>query len=164
MVHVTRSAANSSFPFPLAAAAIRLVTQAIPVTPTTTVAPVVVLSRPAAQFLLSTLLLLLPHVAHACRFLIAAGDPCQLPPVLASPTGVTPPSQPQAPAAAHLSNLNNSSQSGGAANRPSLDQQQQQQQRPVVYGLLRPLFVRLTHLGHVPHLLTHQYRSVSEDR
>jgi hypothetical protein len=28
----------------------------------------------------------------------------------------------------------------------------------VRYGLLRPLFVRLTHLGHVPHLLTHQYR------
>jgi hypothetical protein len=34
----------------------------------------------------------------------------------------------------------------------------QQQQQGVIYGLLRPLFVRLTHLGHVPHLLTHQYR------
>jgi hypothetical protein len=33
-----------------------------------------------------------------------------------------------------------------------------QQQGGRVYGLLRPLFVRLTQLGHEPHLLTHQYR------
>jgi hypothetical protein len=37
-------------------------------------------------------------------------------------------------------------------------QQQQQQQQGLVYGLLRPLFVRLTDLGHKEHLLTHQYR------
>jgi hypothetical protein len=38
--------------------------------------------------------------------------------------------------------------------------QQQQQQGGVVHGLLRPLFVRLKDLGHVPHLLSHQYRQV----
>jgi hypothetical protein len=77
-------------------------------------------------------------------FLIAAGDPCQLPPVLATPTGVT------AAAAAAAA-------AGGAINSRPV-QQQQQQQHGVVYGLLRPLFVRLTHLGHKEHLLTHQYR------
>jgi hypothetical protein len=79
----------------------------------------------------------------ACSYLIAAGDPCQLPPVLASPTGVTP-----AAAAAQAPGIN-----------PAAGQlQQRQQPGSVAYGLLRPLFVRLTHLGHEPHLLTHQYR------
>lgn len=73
-----------------------------------------------------------------CRFLIAAGDPCQLPPVLTSPTGVT--------AAA------------SAACSDSIRGSGRQQQQGLLYGLLRPLFVRLTHLGHKEHLLTHQYR------
>jgi superfamily I DNA and/or RNA helicase len=68
--------------------------------------------------------------AYCCRFLIAAGDPCQLPPVLCSPAHIT----------------------AGAAGRGGPGQQQ-------LYGLLRPLYVRLTQLGHQPHLLTHQYRS-----
>jgi hypothetical protein len=79
--------------------------------------------------------------AFSVSFLIAAGDPCQLPPVLATPTGVT------ATAATAVA--------GGSSSRPV----QQQQQQGLVYGLLRPLFVRLTHLGHKEHLLTHQYRS-----
>lgn len=88
------------------------------------------------------------------RFVIAAGDPCQLPPVLASPAAVTlMPGRPAAAAAAATAGGN--SHMPGPSLGTAIAAQQQQS---AIYGLLRPLFVRLTHLGHVPHLLTHQYR------
>lgn len=65
------------------------------------------------------------------RYLIAAGDPLQLPPVIASPSALT--AKPEA------------RQSGAAA--PAAGG-----------GLLRTLFVRLSELGHTPHLLRWQYR------
>ena len=74
----------------------------------------------------------LPH--RRPRYLIAAGDPLQLPPVIASPSAltVTPP-QPR----------------GGGAAASTAD---------AGGGLLRTLFVRLSQLGHTPHLLRWQYR------
>ena len=72
-----------------------------------------------------------------CRYLIAAGDPLQLPPVVVSPAHVTAP----APA------------------RARTQQQQQQAGAPgQLHGLLRPLFVRLAALGLPPFLLRRQYR------
>ena len=71
----------------------------------------------------------------ASRFLMAAGDPCQLPPVIASPAQVTPPG------------LSGSLPSGTAPGG-----------RPSLHGLLRPLFVRLVQLGHQPYVLRKQYR------
>jgi len=65
---------------------------------------------------------LLPLVRMGCKYLICAGDPCQLPPVIASPSSLSGPF--------------------GTG----------------VASLLRPLFVRLTHCGHQPHLLRKQYR------
>lgn len=72
-----------------------------------------------------------------CRFLIAAGDPLQLPPVVASPAHVT--------AAA-------AGPGGGPKVPPGQGQQSQ------LHGLLRPLFVRLAALGLPPFLLRLQYR------
>ena len=67
-------------------------------------------------------------------FLIAAGDPQQLPPVIASP--------------AALSSLT----SAPSTTQTQLSQQQQQQQQLVHVGspdsLIRPLFVRLCQLGY----------------
>lgn len=85
-----------------------------------------------------------PLLRAQARFLIAAGDPLQLPPMIASPAHVT-------PAAA-----------AGVAppQRMHALQQQplQQQQNAQAHGLLRPLFVRLTALGLPPFLLRRQYR------
>ena len=62
---------------------------------------------------------LAPMIRSKCKYVIAAGDPNQLPPVVCSPEKV---------------------------------------QGENVNGLVRPLFVRLVGLGHVPHLLKTQYR------
>jgi len=70
---------------------------------------------------------LMPLLRARARHLIAAGDPCQLPPVIASPAVVG-------------------------------SHQQHQQQHQQQHGLLRPLFVRLSALGHAVHLLDTQYR------
>ena len=64
-------------------------------------------------------LCLAPIMRSKCKYVIIAGDPNQLPPVVCSPEKVQ-----------------------GVSN----------------HGLSRPLFVRLTDLGHVPHLLKAQYR------
>jgi hypothetical protein len=60
-----------------------------------------------------------PILRAKAKFLVAAGDPKQLPPVIANPPLLSPPSK---------------------------------------FGLLRPLFVRLSDLGATPHLLRQQYR------
>ncbi|KAG7669212.1 hypothetical protein Ndes2526B_g05511 [Nannochloris sp. 'desiccata'] len=60
-----------------------------------------------------------PILRAKAKFLVAAGDPKQLPPVIANPPLISPPSE---------------------------------------FGLLRPLFVRLSDLGATPHLLRQQYR------
>eukprot|EP00887_Chlorella_sp_A99_P002672 scaffold6.g2672.t1 len=73
---------------------------------------------------------LVPVQRGQCRFLIAAGDPKQLPPVIASP--------------AEVSGAGGDSAIGGARGGPR--------------GLLRPLFVRLADLGLPPFLLRRQYR------
>lgn len=62
---------------------------------------------------------LAPMIRSKCKYVIAAGDPHQLPPVVCTPEKV------------EGENLN---------------------------GLIRPLFVRLACLGHIPHLLKTQYR------
>jgi len=64
---------------------------------------------------------------------VLAGDPCQLPPVIATPALVADPVTPSqhAPSGARL---------------------------PRPQGLLRPMFVRLADLGHQTHLLHTQYR------
>ena len=64
-------------------------------------------------------LCLAPIMRSNCKYVIIAGDPNQLPPVVCSPENVE-----------------------GVS----------------THGLSRPLFVRLTDLGHVPHLLKTQYR------
>jgi superfamily I DNA and/or RNA helicase len=72
-----------------------------------------------------------PALRARARYLIAAGDPLQLPPVVASPPQVT---------------------AGGAgAGGTGAD-------GAGAHGLLRPLFVRLASLGAAPHLLRRQYR------
>jgi superfamily I DNA and/or RNA helicase len=74
---------------------------------------------------------LIPLLQARCRLLVAAGDPCQLPPVIASPVHVTPgPGQGQG----------------------------QGQGQGAPQGLLRPLFRRLAELGHSTFLLRRQYR------
>ena len=65
-------------------------------------------------------------------FLVLAGDPCQLPPVIATPNQVSTSAATAAPTA------------GKAP--------------PPCSGLLRPMFVRLADLGHHTHLLRTQYR------
>ncbi|KAG2430776.1 hypothetical protein HYH02_013615 [Chlamydomonas schloesseri] len=82
-------------------------------------------------------LCLVPLLRARARFLVAAGDPQQLPPVIASPASLTAPHhQPNHPAHHH----------------------QARQRQAHADSLLRPLFVRLSQLGHVPHLLSYQYR------
>ena len=68
---------------------------------------------------------------------MVAGDPCQLPPIIAHPAQVTP--LPAAPAG------------------PSCRGQEASLQ-VAVHGLARPLFVRLVALGHASVLLKRQYR------
>ncbi|KAK9841693.1 hypothetical protein WJX74_010223 [Apatococcus lobatus] len=72
---------------------------------------------------------LLPIIAANAAFLVAAGDPCQLPPIVVAPATVT--QRPQ----------------------PGLDEP-----GIVQHGLVRPLFERLVDLGHPVHLLCQQYR------
>lgn len=83
---------------------------------------------------------LVPLLRAKCRYLIAAGDPLQLPPVIANPSALTA-TQPAAAAAATAGGAAGGGGGGAAA-----------------AGLIRPLFVRLTQLGHTPHLLRWQYR------
>jgi superfamily I DNA and/or RNA helicase len=81
---------------------------------------------------------LVPVLRSRCRYVIAAGDPLQLPPVIAHPAHLTAAAGAAAAAAAAAVRAGHG---GGAAG-----------------GLLRPLFVRLTDLGHSPNLLRWQYR------
>ena len=81
-------------------------------------------------------------LSYPCRFLIAAGDPLQLPPVVASPAHVT------------------AAPSGPGRVPPALPGQGQQGQ---LHGLLRPLFLRLAALGLPPFLLRRQYRCADID-
>ncbi|MEW5302806.1 MAG: hypothetical protein WDW36_005553 [Sanguina aurantia] len=84
---------------------------------------------------------MIPLLRSRCRYVIAAGDPYQLPPVISTPSLLACPPRPPASASTpHPSN-------------PQAPAQPQQQ-----YGLLRPLFVRLVQSGYVPHLLRTQYR------
>ena len=78
---------------------------------------------------------LVPLLRSRCRYVIAAGDPLQLPPVIAHPAHLTAAAGLAAAGAGH----------GGG-------------RRDAAGGLLRPLFVRLTDLGHSPNLLRWQYR------
>ncbi|GFR48250.1 hypothetical protein Agub_g10115, partial [Astrephomene gubernaculifera] len=74
--------------------------------------------------------------------LVAAGDPLQLPPVIATPAYLSLPAQPASAGGA----THGSSAASGTASAGPLD------------SLLRPLFVRLSQIGHESHLLTYQYR------
>jgi hypothetical protein len=85
------------------------------------------------------------------RYLIAAGDPLQLPPVVASPVEVTPSAPSAVPAGVATPGMEPHpgqvcTDAGGAGGLPPPQ------------GLVRPLFVRLAALGHTPHLLRQQYR------
>ncbi len=77
-----------------------------------------------------------------------AGDPCQLPPVVASPASVTP--RPSASASAGAAATGPQGNAGAAANSLS--------KGPSLQGLARPLLVRLVQMGHHAHLLRTQYR------
>ena len=72
--------------------------------------------------------------ACCCRFLVAAGDPCQLPPVVASPSEIS---------AQHPGTAAPADKPAGQA---------------LGHGLARPLFERLVSMGHTAHLLRRQYR------
>ncbi|GLI60456.1 hypothetical protein VaNZ11_002613, partial [Volvox africanus] len=91
-------------------------------------------------------LCLVPLLRAKARFLVAAGDPLQLPPVIANPANLT--HGAQVPPLPHPASL--------ATHGPQL--------APVTEmagpldSLLRPMFVRLSQLGHRPHLLSYQYR------
>lgn len=76
---------------------------------------------------------LAPMLRAKCKYLVAAGDPLQLPPVIAHPSTVVTSSPPRDPANNNNNNVNN-------------------------HGLVRPLFVRLAALGNEPYLLRRQYR------
>ncbi|KAG2493974.1 hypothetical protein HYH03_007901 [Edaphochlamys debaryana] len=86
-------------------------------------------------------LCLVPLLRARARFLVAAGDPLQLPPVIASPATLTP-----APGSSATGGVAGGPGGAGPAGGGHLD------------SLLRPLFVRLSQLGHDPHLLSFQYR------
>ena len=77
-----------------------------------------------------------------------AGDPCQLPPVVASPASVTP--RPSASPSAGAAATGPQGNAGAAANSLS--------KGPSLQGLARPLLVRLVQMGHCAHLLRTQYR------
>lgn len=88
------------------------------------------------------------HLAPPCRpafsFLIVAGDPQQLPPVLQSPSQLTgQPQQPQQPRGGPQPLQ--PSQGGGQPWCARLPQSSASDER---HGLLRPLFVRLCSLGY----------------
>ena len=91
---------------------------------------------------------LVPLLRSQCRYLVAAGDPQQLPPVIASPT--------------HVGNVSSGSGGGSAVQSVSAVAAGAGKGRPSgrqpKHGLLRPLFVRLAALGRAPHLLRRQYR------
>lgn len=96
---------------------------------------------------------LAPAPARALpRFLVAAGDPQQLPPVIASPANLTAPAPQHQPGPA--SGLQWGPGAVGAAGAGS----QRGHPGAATDSLLRPLFVRLCQLGHAPHLLSYQYR------
>lgn len=78
------------------------------------------------------------------RYVIAAGDPLQLPPLVASPAHITP-----APSDA-ASGAGDWDDNAGAVAATG----------PAEAGLVRPLFVRLAQLGYCTHLLRWQYRWV----
>lgn len=78
-----------------------------------------------------------------------AGDPCQLPPVVASPASVTP--RPAASLLAGAAATGPHGNAGAAASSLS--------KGPSLQGLARPLLVRLVQMGHYAHLLRTQYRS-----
>ena len=93
-------------------------------------------------FLLQTHANILAKYLHFCRYLVAAGDPCQLLPIIASPAEVT--------SSKHSQPAISSAASSSLPTAPA-----------VLHGLGRPLFLRLVALGHVPHLLRRQYRYAS---
>lgn len=110
------------------------------------------------------------------RFIIMAGDPCQLPPVIASPSAVTPAPVKGPSFKLGVTTNNTLPGAGNASNRagsgialagavpgkattgavsgsaPAVATTSVQQ------GLARPLLVRLIQLGHSAHLLRRQYR------
>eukprot|EP00198_Chlamydomonas_reinhardtii_P000886 XP_001690221.1 RNA helicase [Chlamydomonas reinhardtii] len=97
-------------------------------------------------------LCLVPLLRAKARFLVAAGDPQQLPPVIASPANLTAPAPQHQPGPA--SGLQWGPGAVGAAGAGS----QRGHPGAATDSLLRPLFVRLCQLGHAPHLLSYQYR------
>ena len=89
--------------------------------------------------------------SYGRRFIIMAGDPCQLPPVVASPASVTlHPSSSAAAVCGPAQGAAMQGSSGPAAQSPS--------RGPSLQGLARPLLVRLVQMGHRAHLLRTQYR------
>jgi superfamily I DNA and/or RNA helicase len=91
-------------------------------------------------------------VLLASRFLVAAGDPLQLPPVIAAPAHVTSAGAAQQQRGGQQLDRQRSQQV------PLPGQPQQRGQQGQLHGLLRPLFVRLVALGQPPFLLRRQYR------
>ena len=77
-----------------------------------------------------------------------AGDPCQLPPVVASPASITP--RPSASPLVGAAATGPQGIAGAAANSLS--------KGPSFQGLARPLLVRLVQMGYHAHLLRTQYR------
>jgi len=83
-----------------------------------------------------------------------AGDPCQLPPVVASPASVTPRPSASAVAGAAATGPTQGLGLQGSAGLASSSLSKGLS----LHGLARPLLVRLVQMGHHAHLLRTQYR------
>lgn len=102
-----------------------------------------------------------------------AGDPCQLPPVVAAPAAVTPSAAAVGTAPAAVRPLSTAGGPGAASGLQQLSQQglacgnAEAAKSPAtgvgLQGLARPLLVRLIQMGHKAHLLRTQYRQSRSD-
>ncbi|GAX81726.1 hypothetical protein CEUSTIGMA_g9154.t1 [Chlamydomonas eustigma] len=100
---------------------------------------------------------LVPILRSGANFLVAAGDPCQLPPVIASPAHLS------AAAAANVTPFTLACDQNKCHKGYGSEHQQQSvgsssSVPPHFDTLARPLFMRLSQLGFPVHLLKYQYR------
>lgn len=97
---------------------------------------------------------LVPLLRARAAFLIAAGDPQQLPPVLASPAEISAPPAVLSAPTSQAAMLQAQAGQAAAAQQHGMEASGASGK----HGLLRPLFVRLQHMGTHVHLLRTQYR------
>ncbi|GLC60082.1 hypothetical protein PLESTB_001571200 [Pleodorina starrii] len=106
-------------------------------------------------------LCLVPLLRARARFLVAAGDPLQLPPVIANPanlTGTAAAAAAAAAAAVPQLTVGGGPTTGSSLSPSALHPASASAAAGPLDSMLRPMFVRLSQLGHQPHLLSYQYR------